>query len=111
MVSKNKKANKSVKHQYFFDDFGWPTIAFIALIMVFCLMSYRSQIVLKYLNLVDVLYGVLLTVSIVSILTGVWRATLKWKYVNVALAVIWLIPFVLYVMSFAGPLFYFDFTW
>jgi len=77
-------------------------------------MSYRSQIPYKYLGLVDAFSGALLAVSIASSVVGVWKASLRWKYLNIALAVAWLIPFVLYAMSFAGPLFdmrYAHFTW
>lgn len=104
-MSQNKQTKKPARRRYNFDDIGWSAIAFVSLLIIFYLMSYRSQIALKYLNFVDVFFGFLLTISIVSILMGVWRATLKWKYVNAALAVVWLVPFVLYAMLFAGPLF------
>jgi hypothetical protein len=105
MVSQNKQANKQVQQRYTFNNIGWSAIAFVSLVAIFCLISYRSQIAYKYLNLVDVFFGILLVASIVSIIVGVWKASLRWKYLSVALAIVWLIPFVLYMMLFAGPLF------
>ena len=110
MVSQGNRANKPVQRRSLFNDIGWSTIAFVSLVVVFCLMGYRSQIAYKYLSLVDIFFGILLAISMVSIIAGVWKASFRWKYISVALAVIWLVPFVLYVMSFAGPLFDIHFT-
>jgi uncharacterized membrane protein YccC len=110
MASQGNRANKPVQRRPLFNDIGWPTIAFVSLVVIFCLMGYHSQIAYKYLSLVDVFFGILLAISIVGIILGVWKASFRWKYLSVALAVVWLVPFVLYVMSFAGPLFDTHFT-
>jgi hypothetical protein len=111
MASQGNKVDKTaMRRRRLFNDFGWSAIAFASLLVIFCLASYQPQIEYKDLDLVRVFNGVLLTISIASILAGIWKATFRWKFLSVALAVAWLVPFILYFMSFAGPLFDIHFT-
>lgn len=111
MNIRDNQANKPAHCRLQFNNIGWSAIAFVSLIIIFCLIGYHSQIAYKYLNLVDVLFGILLATSISGIIMGVWKANFRWKFLSVVLAVVWLIPFVLYTMSLSGPLFDIHFTW
>lgn len=111
MASKVTIAQKSKVNLPPFNDIGWSSIALFGLLVIWGLTSYQSTISAKYVGLISVFYGILLAVSLAGIMLGVWKARFRWKFLSVAIAVIWLIPFTLYVMSFAGPFFYFGFTW
>jgi len=102
---------KKTQDRRLFNDVGWSAIALVSLVVTWWLMSNRNSITYKYLGFINFLTGVLLVLSVASIMAGVWKASFRWKLLSVTMALVWLVPFVLYAMSFAGPLFYINFTW
>lgn len=112
MVTQVNRVDKTaMRRRRLFSDIGWSVIAAAALVAEWILASNYNQIPLVYSNLILMIAGLLLAVSLLGIMMGVWKASFRWKFLSVALALVWLVPFILYVMSFAGPLFDIHFTW
>ena len=100
-MSQNKQTNKSVKYRYSFNNIGWSAIAFVLLVIAGSLIKFQSNIPLKYLGLVNVLVVALFVVSLVGIMMGIWKANLRWKYLAVLIALIWVVtlPFVILLLA------------
>jgi|GEM_PF-2713605 len=103
MVSQNKQANIQVQRQRNFSNIGWSALALILLVIVGSLIKFQSDIALKYLGLVDVLVIVFFIASLIGIMMGVWKASLRWKYLAVAIAIIWIVTLPFVILLFAGP--------
>lgn len=109
MAVKVNRVHKAKRDPLSFNNIGWPAIAAATLMTAWFLMNYR-QFPVAYGNLILVITGTMLVASLASIIMGVWRASFRWKLLSVAIAVVWLVPFIFYAMGLAGPFFNIQFT-
>lgn len=110
MASNVNRIHQTKRGLRSFDDVGWSAISVASLVVAWWFMNYQSSIAYKYSHLITIFIGILLAVSIASIMTGVWKASFQWKFLSIAMALVWLAPFLLYMLSLASPLFYIRFT-
>lgn len=103
MASQNKQTKKQIQRAGTFNNIGWSTIAFVLLVIVGGFIKSQPYIAVKYLGVVNAFVVILFVVSLACMMMGVWKASLRWKYLAVLIALIWVITLPFILLLLAGP--------
>ena len=102
MVDQPSRGRTSKSGNYLFDDIGWSIAAFVAVVVAWYLMNYQFGI--KDRAWSQALIGIILVISLGSVVMGAWKARFWWKFIAIGIALLWITVLPFYLILLAGPL-------